>query len=218
MRPIPNDQLTNAARAIEAGELVIVPTERWYMICADATNTAACHSIFEGKQRPRGKSLVLVTPSMDHCQQLFTLHPEAHCLAQTFWPGNLALLLPWRNPDDTQHHSPVGSPALVTHAPGTLGTLAARTRVPIAATTVNISGDAGIDAPGPAITYDEVNAFLSLTGLKPAVTLDGGVSPAANHLTIVDCSKPHAQLVRAGLVHERSLNAAIGRDLTTPAT
>ncbi|WP_457029209.1 L-threonylcarbamoyladenylate synthase [Kitasatospora sp. P5_F3] len=213
MQPIPLDQLDRAARALEAGELVIVPTSRWYMICADATNTRACRSIFEGKQRPSGKSLVLVTPSLTDCEQRFTLSDEARRLADAFWPGDLALLLPWRDPDEGARHSAVGAPALVTNAPGALGAVASLTHTPIAATTVNISGDAGIDARGPAISPEEVADFLGLTGVKATVILDGGVCPAANHLTIVDCSKADARLVRAGLVHERAVSAVLRREI-----
>ncbi len=213
MRPIPPEQLNAAARALEAGELVIVPTERWYMICADATNLAACNSIFDGKQRPRAKSLVLVTPSLEECEKQFVIHPEARQLAEAFWPGDLAMLLPWQSVDVGARHPAVGSPALTTNSSGPLGVLATAARTPVTATTVNISGDAGVDAPGPAITVGEVQRFLDSTGVKATVILDGGVSPAANHLTIVDCSTPAARLVRTGLVHQRAISAVLGRQV-----
>ncbi|WAL75108.1 Sua5/YciO/YrdC/YwlC family protein [Kitasatospora sp. YST-16] len=213
MRPIPAEQLDAAARALEAGELVVVPTERWYMICADATNPIACNSIFDGKQRPRTKSLVLVLPSMEECEKQFVVHPEARQLADAFWPGNLAMLLPWRSTEIGEHHPAVGSPALTTLSSGPLGALAAAVRTLVAATTVNISGDAGTDAPGPAITAKEVRGFLEFTGVRVTVLLDGGVSPAAHHLTIVDCSAPAARLVRPGLVHERALAAVLGHQV-----
>jgi L-threonylcarbamoyladenylate synthase len=216
VRPISAEQLNAAARALEAGELVVVPTERWYMICADATNPAACESIFDGKQRPRTKSLVLVTPSLEECAKQFVVHPEAQQLAEAFWPGDLAMLLPWRSADAGAQHPAVGSPALSTNAPGPLGALAAAARTPVAATTVNISGDAAVDAPGPAITVGEVREFLAMSGVKATVILDGGVSPTANHLTIVDCSTPVARLVRAGLVHERAISAVLGRGVVRP--
>lgn len=212
MRPIPTEQIESAAHALEAGELVVVPTERWYMICADATNLTACNSIFDGKQRPRTKSLVLVTPSMEDCDKHFILHPEARHLADAFWPGDLALLLTWRDPEYGGRHASVGSPALVTHAPGPLGALATVARTPVAATTVNVSGHPG-DAPGPAITVQEVQSFLNSSGVKVALALDAGISPAANHLTIVDCSTEVARCTRPGLVHQRALQAALGHPL-----
>lgn len=214
MRSIPLGQIHEAARALEAGGLVIVPTRRWYMICADATNAAACRGIFDAKKRPLGKSLVLVTPSQNHCEQHFVLHPEARRLMDAFWPGDLALLLPWRDENNAARHTAVGAPALVTQSPDALGQLAEMAAVTVAATTVNLSGDAHTDAPGPAITIEEVHAFLKLSATPVSVVLDGGVCPSANHLTIVDCATTKVRLVRAGLVHERAVSAALGRELT----
>jgi L-threonylcarbamoyladenylate synthase len=214
LKPISAEQLDAAASALESGGLVVVPTERWYMICADATNLSACESIFAGKQRPRTKSLVYVASSRTECQEQFVMHPEAGLLADAFWPGNLAMLLPWRSAKSDVQHSTVGAPALVTIASDALGELAAATQVPVAATTVNISGDAGVEAPGPAITVEQVQAFLDSTQVEAAVVLDGGIAPAANHLTIVDCSTAQTSLTRPGLLHERALVAALGRQLT----
>lgn len=202
-----------AARAIEAGELVIVPTNRWYMICADAGNPDACGRVFEGKKRPSGKSLAFVLPSLEACEEHFQLTAEAKRLADTFWPGDLALLLPWRDSAEAAKYAAVGSPALTTYDSGLLGKLASISGVPIAATTVNISGDGGPDDPGPAITLDEVNHFLATTGVTVSVIVDGGVCPAANHMTIVDCFTPQARLIRTGLVHQRAVSAALGRDV-----
>ncbi|MFF7413231.1 Sua5/YciO/YrdC/YwlC family protein [Streptomyces platensis] len=213
MRIIHPGELDTAARAIEAGELVIAPTRRWYMICADASNAVASNSIFKGKQRPSGKSLAYVAPSLTVCDQHFQLGDEARKLAHHFWPGDLALLLPWRDPEDAARHACVGSPALTTIAPGVLGELASRARVPVAATTANISGDAGPDDPGPAVSLAEVRAFLATSGLTVSVIVDGGVCPAANHMTIVDCFTPEARLVRTGLVHQRAVAAALEREV-----
>jgi L-threonylcarbamoyladenylate synthase len=213
MNPVPTHHIAAAASALEAGELVVIPTERWYMICADATDQDACEAIFASKQRPRSKSLVFVAPSIDACEQRFVMHPESQRLAVAFWPGNLAMLLSWRSTPQGEQHPAVGSPALVTVADGPLGDLAAAAKVPVAATTVNISGEAGIEAPGPAITTEEVRTFLDFTGIEANTIIDGGVSPAANHLTIVDGSTPLTRLVRPGLVHERALAAVLGRGI-----
>ncbi|GAB3971080.1 hypothetical protein GCM10029978_045590 [Actinoallomurus acanthiterrae] len=142
MRVIRPENLDAAAQAIEGGKLVVVPTQRWYMVCADASNAQACDSIIKGKRRPSGKPLAYVASSPASCEDLFTLSPEARRLAAAFWPGDLALLLPWKNTEDAARHAAVGSPALVTIAPGILGDLALKVKAPLAATTANISGDA----------------------------------------------------------------------------
>lgn len=213
MRLIHPTDLDVAARAVEAGELVIVPTYRWYMICADAGSPEACSRIFEGKKRPTSKSLAFVLPSLQAGEKRFHLSREARNLADAFWPGDLALLLPWRDSEDAVKYTAVGSPALTTQAPGVLGELASITSTPLAATTVNISGDGGPDDPGPAVTLDEVQHFLATTGVSASVIVDGGICPTANHMTIVDCFTPEARLVRTGLVHQRAVSAALGREI-----
>lgn len=212
MRVVDPQDLSLAVHAIEAGELVIVPTQRWYMICADASNAEACASIFRGKRRPSGKSLAFVAPTLQSCKERFHLSEDALRLATMFWPGDLALLLPWQNPEEAAQHTAVGSPALTTVAPGVLGELASASKVPLAATTANVSGDAGPEDRGPAVALDEVHTFLEVSGLTASVIIDGGVCPAANHLTIVDCFTPEAKLVRTGLVHQRAISAALGRE------
>ncbi|MEU1535253.1 L-threonylcarbamoyladenylate synthase [Streptomyces fagopyri] len=215
MRVIGPEDLEVAAQAIEDGGLVVVPTRRWYMVCADASNARACDDIITGKRRPSGKPLAYVATSTASCEERFILSPEAGRLAAAFWPGDLALLLPWKNPEDTAQFAAVGSPALVTIAPGILGDLASTVKVPLAATTANISGDAGPNDPGPAITLDQVHAFLAVSGLEPDFIVDGGVCPAVNHLTIVDCFTPEARLVRTGLIHQRAISAALDTEIRT---
>jgi tRNA A37 threonylcarbamoyladenosine synthetase subunit TsaC/SUA5/YrdC len=64
------DDLDLAIEAIESGELVILPTQRWYMICADASDHEACARIFTGKSRPQSKPLALVLPHADLANDL----------------------------------------------------------------------------------------------------------------------------------------------------
>ncbi|MGH3905503.1 MAG: L-threonylcarbamoyladenylate synthase [Pseudonocardiaceae bacterium] len=208
MKTIHGDELHLAVAAVEAGDLVVLPTRRWYMICAAATNADACDRIFQGKRRPKTKSLAFVIPHTEAAADLFALTPQAKALASAFWPGDLALMLPRADPARGQRHAVVGTPhALVTQAPGVLGELATRARVPIAATTVNISGTQ--TEPGPAIIPSEVTQFVDQTGVDPAYLVDGGICPIANHLTIVDCTARDARIVRSGVIHDRAVNAAI---------
>jgi L-threonylcarbamoyladenylate synthase len=151
-----------AARAVEAGQLVVVPTGRWYMICCDAANADACSRIFAAKRRPVDKSLLFVAKSIEDARQLFDLDRDAEALVTAFWPGDLALLLPWKNPADGERHPAVGTPvALVGCDPGPLGEMAKLSAAPIAATSANLSGTSG---PGPSISLAEVREFAKAAG------------------------------------------------------
>lgn len=208
MKLIRPDELPLAIEALEAGELVVVPTRRWYMICANARDHDACARLYAGKGRPRSKSLAFILPSLVAADDLFIMTPAAIQLATAFWPGDLAMILPWRDSECAEQHQPVGVPnALVTLDPGLLGQLAGRSRVPIAATTANLSDPS--KTLGPAITAAEVEGFVAESELSVAYCIDGGISPLANHLTVVDCTEPQAKITRSGIVHDRAVNAAI---------
>lgn len=210
MKLIKPDQLDQAAKALEAGELVIAPTRRWYMICGDAKNADVSQRIYAGKRRPSGKALAYVTPSVELTSELFVVNNHAKRLMEAFWPGDLALILPWQHEEIGRQHATVGSPnALVVQEPGVLGELARLTRVPLAATSANISGVTGAPGPGPAITVAEVREFVATGRLDVALCIDGGICPAAHHLTIMDCSGEDAQLTRPGVVHGRAVDAAL---------
>ncbi|MEU4358742.1 hypothetical protein [Streptomyces virginiae] len=63
---------------------------------------------------------------------------------------------------------------------------------------------------------DEGTKFSTLASVDlDAVVMDGGVCPAANHLTIVDCADDQTHLIRAGLVHPRAVASVLGRALPT---
>jgi L-threonylcarbamoyladenylate synthase len=219
MKIIGADELQLAREAIEAGGLVVLPTRRWYMVCANAADHQACDRIFSGKRRPASKSLALVLPVAGRADDLFVMRPYAIGLANAFWPGDLAMLLQWRDLEVGRRHAAVGEEhALVTCDPGILGTLAAECGVPIAATTVNISGATNADGPAPAITTREVEQFVNQTGIGIVYCVEGGVSPLANHLTIVDCTAEMPTTVRVGVVHERAIQAVMAPFTTSSPT
>ena len=218
MRMISSDDLDLAVEAIESGELAILPTRRWYMICANASDHAACARIFTGKARPQSKPLALVLPHADLANDLFVTTPHSRQLASEFWPGDLALFLRWRVSVDGRTHAPVGeSHALVTMDPGVLGELARRSSVPIAATTANISEVTGSTPAGPAITTAEVEQFVADAAIEVAYCVEGGICPLAHHLTIVDCTTADARIVRSGVIHDRAVAAAITAIQPQPA-
>jgi L-threonylcarbamoyladenylate synthase len=202
--------LALAIEAVESGKLVVLPTRRWYMVCANASDADACGRIFTGKRRPTAKSLLYVLPTREAAADLFELTTQAERLASAFWPGDLAMILPWRAAAMGEQHRAVGATnALVTLAPGVLGELATGSRVPIAATTVNISGGEGTIDRGPAITPMEVKQFVDATGVEVEYCVDGGICPLANHLTIVDCTSHSSQVIRSGVVHDRAIEVAL---------
>ena len=84
-----------AARRLDAGELVAFPTETVYGLGADATNAAAVAKIFALKGRPESHP-VIVHIADPLALELWARHVPANArkLADRFWPGPLTIILP----------------------------------------------------------------------------------------------------------------------------
>jgi hypothetical protein len=67
------------------------------MICANARDRNAYDRVFAGKGRTRSKSLAFAVPDLATADDLFIMTPPARQLASAFWPGDLAMILPWRD-------------------------------------------------------------------------------------------------------------------------
>lgn len=206
--------LGRATNAIESGKIVAVPTKRWYMLCCDATNTAATERIFAAKRRPRDKGLLLALRSREHVERYFEMNSEAQVLGSAFWPGDLALLLSWRDPLEAARHVGLGTQTcMVSNPSGILGELVNRTEGLVAATTANISVGRNSSYSDPAITIDEVRRFAETTGMAIEVLVDGGICPSPKPLTVVDCLTGRVEITRSGAIHSRAIAAALGRNV-----
>ena len=82
------------ARALEAGQLVAFPTETVYGLGADAENPAAVAAIYAAKGRPQDHPVIVhLAPEADMAHWACEIPPEAHALAEAFWPGPLTMIL-----------------------------------------------------------------------------------------------------------------------------
>ena len=87
-----------AARILDEGGLVALPTETVYGLGADAESAQAVAKIYQAKQRPANHPLIVhIAPEADLSYWTRDIPAEAQKLMQAFWPGPLTLILP-KNP------------------------------------------------------------------------------------------------------------------------
>jgi len=87
--------LPEAMALLCSGQLVAIPTETVYGLAADATNEEAVLRIFAAKGRPAHNPLIVHVASKAALAGVVAALPEeAELLADAFWPGPLALVLP----------------------------------------------------------------------------------------------------------------------------
>lgn len=87
--------IETAAELIRHGQVVGVPTETVYGLCADARNKNAVKSVFSAKGRPADNPLIVHLADFSQAE-LYTshIHELAYRLAEKFCPGALTMVLP----------------------------------------------------------------------------------------------------------------------------
>ena len=184
--------IAEAAGCIHTGGVVVFPTRSLYGIGADAFNARAIARVFDLKQRPAAKPiLVLIASPADLAPLVQGIPPAGRCLMEHFWPGGLTLVF----------EAAVGVPSSLTAGTGKIGiriplhpvarALVAAVGRPVTATSANISGHTG---------------GTRVADLDPALAggvdlvLDAGVLPGGRGSTVVDVTTDPIQILREGNV------------------
>ena len=84
-----------AATALKSGSLVSYPTDTYFALGADGSNSRAVEHVFEVKGRNPGTPVPLLLSDLNMATELATVFPDvAADLASRFWPGALTIVLP----------------------------------------------------------------------------------------------------------------------------
>jgi len=193
--------LARARDALQAGELVVVPTDTVYGVAADPFVPGATAKVFEIKQRPRSLPLpILVSRPRQAWALCDSVPPGAAELVARFWPGALTLVMP-QTPDlDWDLGEVTGTIALRMPDHADMIELIEMTG-PLAVTSANRSGQ-----PTPL----EVARIREQLGDAVAVYLDGGQSKEEVGSTIVDLARRRPKIVREGPIGRDQIERAIG--------
>ncbi len=189
-----------AVRAVQAGQLVVMPTDTLYGLGADAFDSDAVAALLAAKGRGRSMPVPVLVGSWDTLDGLVNWVPQrVRTLFEAFWPGGLTLIV--------EH-----APALQWDLGDTRGTVAVRMPLhpvalailartgPMAVSSANVSGRT------PAEDIDDAREQL---GEDVAVYLDAGPIRAGTASTIVDVTGEVPRIVRLGAVSLEQLRAVL---------
>lgn len=167
-----------AARILESGGLVAVPTETVYGLAARADSADAVAKIYAAKGRPDFNPLIVHVAGLAQAERYARVLPEARALAQAHWPGPLTMVLPRRADAGLAAAVSAGLPTIALRAPAhpVMQALLERLDFPLAAPSANRSGFISPTTPA--------HVLASLDG-RIAMVLDGGACPAGVESTIV---------------------------------
>ncbi|KRO03585.1 translation factor (SUA5) [Levilactobacillus paucivorans] len=197
------NQISEAAAAIKAGQLVAFPTETVYGLGADATNEAAVKQVYLAKGRPSDNPLIVhVTGQATVEQYAQPLSDKAQALIKAFWPGSLTLIF--------KLQPGALSPAV------TGGLQTAAFRNPDNQVTLDLIKEAGVPLVGPSANTSgkpsptlAKHVYHDLNG-KIAGILDDGPTEVGVESTVLDMSTDVPTILRPGAVTEEELEAVIG--------
>ena len=202
------DAIAAAVRALQAGELLGLPTETVYGLAADADRDAAVAGIFAAKGRPADHPLIVHVADAAGVGHFAASVPDfAQRLIDAFWPGPLTLILPRRHG--------VGAAAA-----GGQNTIGLRCPAhPVAQALLHACAAQGLHG----LAAPSANAFGRVSPTTAAHVqaefgdslrvLDGGACDVGIESTIVDCTRGAPVLLRPGGISRAQVEAACGQRL-----
>lgn len=201
--------LYEARRTLETGGVVAFPTETFYGLAVRYDDAKALGRLYELKHRPKGKAMPIIVGERETLRLVaLPLTAFAEELARRFWPGPLTMLT--AATEGLSDFLTGGTARVAVRIPGESFALrlARFLKVPLTATSANISGQAPADTPEKVIEYfgDELDLLV-----------DDGKTPGVKPSTIVDVTGEEVRIVREGVISpDEILNVTGGRPFSVP--
>ncbi|MFO8077235.1 MAG: L-threonylcarbamoyladenylate synthase [Thermoplasmatota archaeon] len=184
--------IQQAAEAVQAGLLVVYPTDTLYALGAQIFDVEAVRKVFFIKHRPFSIPLPVAVADIDALHEVALINQDANKIARRFLPGKLTMILSKKDvvPSIISAHKP--SIAVRIPADETALRLLSLTG-PLTVTSANIHNQ-----KTPA-TVEEIKDNLDADDIS--IYIDMGVrmqSPS----TIVDLTQSPPQIIRKGAITE----------------
>lgn len=204
-REITKPDAAQVAKIVEAGGVIVLPTDTVYGIGANPYSTQAVNAVLAAKGRGRQMPPpVLIADPADAPRVSKTLTPAAEKLIEAFWPGALTLIT--TVVDDINFDLGDIKDTIAIRMPDhpvTLGVL--RETGPLAVTSANLTGQP------PATNIEQA---IKCFGEDVACYIDSGPTPGPVPSTIVDVTGDPV-LLRAGIISVEALEEAMGQKVKT---
>lgn len=195
-----------AVAALQAGDIVALPTETVYGLAADAMNAEAVAKVFAAKDRPSFDPLIVHLPHKDRLSEVADVPEEiagiVKRITEQFWPGPLTILLPKNAalPDIVTAGLPTVAVRMSDHS--IFKKVVTSLSRPLAAPSANRFGRISPTSAGAVVK--------ELDGKIPLI-VDGGACLFGLESTIISIepgdSRPTIRVLRAGPILKEDLQA-----------
>ena len=189
-----------ATRAVQRGELVVIPTDTVYGIAADAFDPEAVTDLLGAKGRGREMPPPVLVSAATTLDALATGLPGyARALFEEFWPGPLTLVC--RQQPSLQWDLGDTRGTVAIRMPDHDVALAVLERTgPLAVSSANLTGrPAALDA----------EAAEEMLGDEVSVIVDAGPVTGGEASTIIDVTGDQGRILRRGALGLEQLNAVL---------
>jgi len=203
---VPDDPsgYAEAARVLRAGGIVALPTDTVYGIGVALDAPRGIDRLFEAKQRPPDRAIMLLLDTPDQARSVSAWPPAAAALAGAFWPGGLTIVVDQRPGANLPRELTGGLPTIGLRMPDHACPRALAAAIgPLPVTSANLSGRP------PAADAAEIAEQL---GDAVDCIIDGGPAHGGPASTVVDCTVDPVRILRVGAVAEASVRAVLARD------
>lgn len=190
--PLTHDDLIVIADCLCNGGIVIMPTDTVYGIAAHVDRADACHRIISMKGRDRAKPIPLLASSVEAAVAGgLVFSPQAHKIANRFWPGALTLILETAEGGTEGIRVPNDETACaICYAAGGL----------LRCTSANVSGDPPArDATAAATAIPDADMLV-----------DGGPVKGGLASTVVQVTDTNIHFFRVGGIPEAEIRSCAG--------
>lgn len=195
------DLISEAARVIKNGGIVLFPTRYLYGLGADALNSEAVDRVFAIKQRPSNKPLSMLINHQNDLSWLVRNVPQAAVkIMESFWPGDITIVF----------EANATLPRNLTAGSGKIGVrlpqhpvavaLTNAVQVPITATSANLTGRGGCS---------RVTDLDPLVADKLDLMLDAGPLEGGTGSTVIDVTVDVPKILREGAVPAKDIFAIL---------
>jgi L-threonylcarbamoyladenylate synthase len=190
-----------AAELLRKGEVVALPTETVYGLAANAFDAGAVARIYEIKSRPAHNPIIVHVAGYEMVKKCVADWPRAaSCLAESFWPGPLTLVLP--RSDEIPDIVTAGGKTVGVRWPSHpfIQAVIRKCGFPLAAPSAN---------PSNQVSSTNAQHVEKNLGDRIRLIVDGGQSQVGIESTVVDLTANPPQILRPGIIHHASLSAAL---------
>ncbi|MCM1133846.1 MAG: L-threonylcarbamoyladenylate synthase [Ruminococcus flavefaciens] len=204
------NDIATAGELIRQGQVVGVPTETVYGLCADARNEEAVRAVFSAKGRPADNPLIVHLADFSQAELYTSYIPElAYRLAEKFCPGALTMILPKNDEIPLITSGGLDTVGIRIPSHPVMHRVIEISGCPIAAPSANISG-----LPSPTCAE---HVMRDMNGRISAV-INGGNSQYGVESTVISFDgENNIRILRPGAVTREMLLEVCGNVVIDPA-